>query len=80
MLTDPVNIDFSKFTGRDEIQVSGALLASSAELILAGAPRHHLLGAFGVDVHGDEAFATVDMISSLWSQSDSGLSATRQYG
>lgn len=78
--SDPVNIDFKKFTGFDEVRLSPTLWAGFAEAILAGAPRHHLLGTFKVTVHGDEAYASVDMISSLWTESDSGLSANRQYG
>jgi hypothetical protein len=78
--TDPVNIDFKKFTGFDEVRLSPTLWANFAEVILAGAPRHHLLGTFRIDVNGDGAFASVDMISSLWTESESGTSANRQYG
>jgi SnoaL-like domain len=50
--TDPVNIDFKKFTGLNEVRVSPRLWESFAELILAGATRHHLLGTFRIDVQG----------------------------
>jgi SnoaL-like domain len=78
--TDPVNIDFRKFTGLDEIRLSPVLWAQFAAFILGSAPRHHLLGSFEISIEGDRAWATVDMISSLWSETPSGLAANRQYG
>jgi hypothetical protein len=78
--TEPVSIDFERFTGFDEVRLSPTLWASFAEAILAGAPRHHLLGSFKIDVRGDDAFASVDMISSLWTETEAGTTANRQYG
>lgn len=78
--TAPVNIDFKKFTGHDEIRLSPVLWAKFAAFIIGSAPRHHLLGTFETTIEGDRAWATVDMISSLWSQTPTGLSSNRQYG
>ena len=78
--TDPVTIDFSRITGADEVRVGAALWARFAEVILSGMPCHHLLSNFKIDLDGDRAFAVVDMISSLWTPTEQGVSANRQYG
>ncbi len=78
--TDPVNIDFSKFTGLGEVRLGPVLWTRFAKVLLSTAPRHHLLGSFAITIDGDQAWATVDMISSLWTPAESGLSANRQYG
>ena len=78
--TDPVNMDFSKFTGFPEVRVPAASWARFARLILHGAPCHHLLSPFKVLIEGDRAYATVDMISSLWTETPTGRAPNRQYG
>jgi hypothetical protein len=78
--TDPVNINFAKFTGFDEVRVGAVLWARFAELILSTAPRHHMLSNFKITVDGDRAYATVDMISSLWTATELGTATNRQYG
>lgn len=76
--TDPVNINFKAFTGRDEVRVPAALWAQFGEFILAGGPSHHILGNFKIAIDGDRASARVYMISSLWTGEDS--ASNRQYG
>jgi hypothetical protein len=78
--TDPVNIDFSKFTGAGEIRLSVALWARFASVILANGPCHHMLGNFKIAINGDRAHANVDMISSLWTAAEQGTTTNRQYG
>lgn len=76
--TDPVNINFTAFTGRDEVRVPAALWAEFGAAILAGAPSHHILGNFEIVIDGDHASARVYMISSLWTGED--RASNRQYG
>jgi hypothetical protein len=78
--TDPVNINFKKFTGFDEVRVGSVLWTRFAELILSSAPRHHMLSNFKITIDGDRAFAVVNMISSLWTTTEQGRTANRQYG
>jgi hypothetical protein len=78
--TDPANINFKSFTGRDEVRVGAALWARFAECILSTAPSHHILGNFEITIDGDRAHARVYMISSLWTETESGRAANRQYG
>lgn len=78
--TDPVNIDFSKFTAFEEVRVGADLWSRFAELILGTAPRHHLLSTPDIAIEGDTAHAIVQMISSLWTQTALSLAPNRQYG
>jgi hypothetical protein len=78
--TDPVNINFKSFTGFDEVRVDAVLWARFAEVILSSAPRHHVLGDFEINIDGDRAYATVNMISSQWTETQEGRTANRQYG
>ena len=78
--TDPVNINFSSFTGREEVRVGAALWAQFAALLLSTAPSHHILGNFKIAIDGDRAAAKVYMISSLWTETELGRVANRQYG
>jgi hypothetical protein len=39
--TDPININFSAFTGRDEVRVPAASWARFGQFILGNAPSHH---------------------------------------
>ncbi|MCP3730008.1 nuclear transport factor 2 family protein [Sphingomonas sp. MG17] len=76
--TDPVNINFKAFTGRDEVRVPASLWAQFGGFILADAPSHHILGNFKIAIDGDRASARVYMISSLWTGAD--RAGNRQYG
>ncbi|HEX4652359.1 MAG TPA: nuclear transport factor 2 family protein [Granulicella sp.] len=78
--TDPVNINFKSFTGREEVRVGAALWARFAEFILSTAPSHHILGNFEIAIDGDHARARVYMISSLWTETEAGRTTNRQYG
>jgi SnoaL-like domain len=78
--TDPVNINFKRFTGREEVRVGAALWARFAKFILSSAPSHHILGNFAIAIAGDRASAKVYMISSLWTETETGRMANRQYG
>jgi hypothetical protein len=78
--TDPVNINFKRFTGREEVRVSAALWAQFAKFILSTSPSHHILGNFAIAIDGDRASAKVYMISSLWTETKTGRAANRQYG
>ena len=78
--TDPVNIDFSRFTQTSEIRVAADLWAQFAQVILNTAPCHHMLGNFKITIDGDHAHVNVDMIASLWTTREHSLMANRQYG
>jgi hypothetical protein len=78
--TDPVNINFKSFTGREEVRVGAALWAQFAQLLLSTAPSHHILGNFKIVFNGGRASAKVYMISSLWTETETGRAANRQYG
>ena len=78
--TDPVNINWKRFTGFDEVRVSASLFAKFVEVILSNSPCHHLMSNFKIIIHGDRAHASVDMIASLWTLKETGIVANRQYG
>jgi hypothetical protein len=78
--TEPVNINFKRFTGREEVRVGAALWAQFAKFILSTAPSHHILGNFAPAIDGNRASARVYMISSLWTETPTGRGANRQYG
>ena len=78
--TDPVNIDFSRFMKFAEVRVSAALWSRFAAFILSNAPCHHMLSAPDITIEGHDARATVQMISSLWTETEQGFTPHRQYG
>lgn len=78
--TDPVNIDFSRFTQFAEVRVSAELWSRFAAFILSNAPRHHMLSAPDIAIDGDDAHVIVQMISSLWTETEQGFAPNRQYG
>lgn len=78
--TNPVNIDFKRLTGFDEIRVDATLWARFADLILSPLRRHHTLSNFNVEIDGDRAFALVYMTARHWKSTDVGTSMNSQYG
>ena len=78
--TDPVNIDFKRMTGFDEVRVKAADWTLFADQILSPTRRHHLYSNFDIEVHGDLATACVYMLSRHWKSTDLGHTSNTQYG
>jgi hypothetical protein len=78
--TNPLNIDFKRLTGFDEVRVDADLWTLFAEQILSPVRRHHTYTNFNIEVDGDRAYAHVYMTSRHWKSTDIGTSMNTQYG
>jgi hypothetical protein len=78
--TDPVDIDFKRLTGFDEIRVSADDWTEFAERILSPVRRHHVYSNVNVTVTGESATAVVYMTARHWKSTDLGTSDYTQYG
>jgi hypothetical protein len=78
--TDPVNIDFKRLTGCDEIRVSADLWTHFADQILSPVRRHHVYSNVNVTVEGDSAYGIFYMTARHWKPTDLGQTDYTQYG
>jgi hypothetical protein len=78
--TNPVNIDFKRLTGMDEVSVDADLWTKFAEQILTPVRRHHVYTNWDITVDGDKAHALVYMTARHWKGTDRGSSDNTQYG
>ncbi|MBO9375408.1 hypothetical protein GG804_01375 [Sphingomonas histidinilytica] len=78
--TNPVNIDFKRLTGRDEVRIDADLWTLFAEQILSPVRRHHVYTNWDITVDGDRAHALVYMTARHWKSTDLGVSHNTQYG
>ena len=78
--TNPVNIDFKRLTGQDEVCIDADLWTRFAEQILSPVRRHHSYSNFDITVDGDRAHAVVYMTARHWKATDLGTSDNTQYG
>ena len=78
--TDPVNINFRRLTGQDEIRVDPALWTRFAELIQSPVRRHHAYTNWAIDLDADRAHALVYMTARVWKATDLGASHYVEYG
>jgi hypothetical protein len=78
--TDPVNIDFKRLTGWDEIRVSAELWTKFADQILTPVRRHHVYSNVNVKVDGDSAYGIFYMTARHWKATDLGTTDYTQYG
>jgi hypothetical protein len=78
--TTPVNIDFKRLTGQEEVRVDADLWTRFAEQILSPVRRHHTYSNFSITLDGARAHALVYMTSRHWRSTDIGVSYNTQYG
>lgn len=78
--TDPINIDFKRLTGFDEVRIGADLWTLFAEQILSPVRRHHVYSNFDITIDGDSAYALVYMTARHWKSTDNGTSMNTQYG
>lgn len=78
--TNPVNINFKRLTGFDEVSVDADLWTLFAEQILTPVRRHHVYSNFNVELDGDRAYLLVYMTARHWKSTDNGCSMNTQYG
>lgn len=78
--TDPININFKRLTGFDEVRIGADLWTLFAEQILTPVRRHHVYSNFDMTIEGDHAHALVYMTARHWKSTDNGTSMNTQYG
>jgi hypothetical protein len=78
--TNPLNIDFKRLTGQEEVRVDADLWTLFAEQILSPVRRHHTYTNFDIELNGNRAHATVYMTARHWKSTDNGVSHNTQYG
>lgn len=78
--TNPVNIDFKRLTGQEEVKVDADLWTLFAEQILSPVRRHHVYTNWDITVEGNHAHALVYMTARHWKSTDMGVSHNTQYG
>jgi hypothetical protein len=78
--TDPVNIDFKRLTGHDEVRVSADEWTRFAEQILSPVRRHHVYSNVDIKVDGHAAYGVFYMTARHWKSTDLGTSDYTQYG
>lgn len=78
--TNPVNIDFKRLTGQEEVRVDADLWTLFAEQILSPVRRHHVYTNWDITLDGDRAHALVYMTARHWKATDLGVSHNTQYG